>query len=769
MDTGRAVHNQVTPNSTRHKQAVQTVFVLSPRRSKRAVERSREELTASSLSATQEHASTADTTEKSLAGASIASFYPAKTSTQLPGEKMRREAASGATAAGKRKHGNNAGKKALSTIYPITVFSDSEDEEDSFVVGGGIDVLRHDRAGHFEGLTHVTRSRNTDSPSSTDIDDIAGAEKTKPKGKQGRKRKSAGQAAELQLTVTKPTKGRKSVTFVEAERGHLQNKRAPPTSPVKSPRSLATQVGMSESVVSSTSRQNPTVVESSRNGNANESASTKQLKSILKEASVITEQEPSIPSPWFVPPDPSRVSRTSPRRKSHLQPPEDSSGVEAGVGERRVVSSRKHLRLSVTPKGQSSNVSSHAAEGSSSNSQSGSPRPDRSSLGSFTNTTHGSGGKDGEEAGPSNAPIPQRKKRRYTRVTVSRAKKPSPKMDTVENTLTDSQDSCSDSGSPRPDRSSLGSFTNTTHGSGGKDGEEAGPSNAPSPQRKKRRYTRVTVSRAKKQSPKVDTVQNTLADSQDSCSDSGSPRLDRSSRGSFTNTTEWNGGNDGEEAGPSIAPSPQRKKRRYTRVTVSRAKKQSPKVDTVENTLADSQDSCADSGNPRPDRSSRGSFTDTTEWNGGNDGEEAGPSNAPSRQRKKRRYGMETVSGANELSPEVDMVENTAAESQDSSSDEDVGGGDGEGLDITYGDGGQKYRRLRVQPKSSHTPGVRRGERTRIPPVRYWDGVAVEYDNTRPSGMYVHVHVYIIHAPYDTFLCEEGGTGISTQMSCLEP
>ena len=60
--------------------------------------------------------------------------------------------------------------------------------------------------------------------------------------------------------------------------------------------------------------------------------------------------------------------------------------------------------------------------------------------------------------------------------------------------------------------------------------------------------------------------------------------------------------------------------------------------------------------------------------------------------------------------------------------------GERDGLDITYSAGGRKYRRLRVQPSKSHTPGVRRGKRTRIAPVRTWENEEVEYDMRRRSG-----------------------------------
>ena len=56
------------------------------------------------------------------------------------------------------------------------------------------------------------------------------------------------------------------------------------------------------------------------------------------------------------------------------------------------------------------------------------------------------------------------------------------------------------------------------------------------------------------------------------------------------------------------------------------------------------------------------------------------------------------------------------------------------GMEITQSAGGRRYRRLRVEPLKSHTPGVRRSNRTRIAPVRHWENEQVEYDTRRRSG-----------------------------------
>ena len=78
----------------------------------------------------------------------------------------------------------------------------------------------------------------------------------------------------------------------------------------------------------------------------------------------------------------------------------------------------------------------------------------------------------------------------------------------------------------------------------------------------------------------------------------------------------------------------------------------------------------------------------------------------------------------------------TEEENQFLSDEQEAGVSDG--LDITYSAGGRRYRRLRVQPSKSHTPGVRRSKRTRIAPVRTWENEEVEYDTRRRSGRQLH-------------------------------
>ena len=78
----------------------------------------------------------------------------------------------------------------------------------------------------------------------------------------------------------------------------------------------------------------------------------------------------------------------------------------------------------------------------------------------------------------------------------------------------------------------------------------------------------------------------------------------------------------------------------------------------------------------------------------------------------------------------------TWEENQFLSDEEEAGVRDG--LEITYSAGGRRYRRLRVQPSKSHTPGVRRSKRTRIAPVRTWENEEVEYDMRRRSGRCLH-------------------------------
>ena len=61
-----------------------------------------------------------------------------------------------------------------------------------------------------------------------------------------------------------------------------------------------------------------------------------------------------------------------------------------------------------------------------------------------------------------------------------------------------------------------------------------------------------------------------------------------------------------------------------------------------------------------------------------------------------------------------------------------------DGAEIVQSGGGRRYRRLRVEPKKSHTPGVRRSKRTRVAPVRHWENEQLEYDlNTSGKVIFV--------------------------------
>lgn len=117
-------------------------------------------------------------------------------------------------------------------------------------------------------------------------------------------------------------------------------------------------------------------------------------------------------------------------------------------------------------------------------------------------------------------------------------------------------------------------------------------------------------------------------------------------------------------------------------------------------------------------------------------------------QRRKRRYSRVTVSTVRkrrkydarmnaDVSPAIPLEGVSPP-----SSDDDVHGVSKKELDVTFGADGRKYRRLHVLSRQTHTPGVRRSKRTRIPPVRHWDGEEVEYDNTQKSGIYSVVYMF---------------------------
>ena len=67
------------------------------------------------------------------------------------------------------------------------------------------------------------------------------------------------------------------------------------------------------------------------------------------------------------------------------------------------------------------------------------------------------------------------------------------------------------------------------------------------------------------------------------------------------------------------------------------------------------------------------------------------------------------------------------------------------GIEITRSVGGRRYRRHRVEPLKSHTPGVRRSSRTRIAPVRHWENEFVEYDLNKSGKVCVVYKVWSVN------------------------
>lgn len=108
-----------------------------------------------------------------------------------------------------------------------------------------------------------------------------------------------------------------------------------------------------------------------------------------------------------------------------------------------------------------------------------------------------------------------------------------------------------------------------------------------------------------------------------------------------------------------------------------------------------------------------------------------------SKKRKQVKTSDGTVQDPSALATPQDgggMMENDTYSMSTSGEEEEGRGGGGEdsdyfeGAEIVQSGGGRKYRRLRVEPKKSHTPGVRRSKRTRVAPVRHWENEQLEYD-----------------------------------------
>ena len=153
----------------------------------------------------------------------------------------------------------------------------------------------------------------------------------------------------------------------------------------------------------------------------------------------------------------------------------------------------------------------------------------------------------------------------------------------------------------------------------------------------------------------------------------------------------------------------------------------------------DGGSSQSDTGGPRSSPSSADSMrgVSAVATNAG-DGE-AGVSDTSRKPsiRKKRKQGITLASRTKRRKPAAKKTSNkdeTVRPPEISSEEE----GAARGLDLTLSAGGRRYRRLRAGPKKSHTPGVRRSSRTRLAPVRHWEGEEVEYDRRRSGELFGH-------------------------------
>ena len=153
----------------------------------------------------------------------------------------------------------------------------------------------------------------------------------------------------------------------------------------------------------------------------------------------------------------------------------------------------------------------------------------------------------------------------------------------------------------------------------------------------------------------------------------------------------------------------------------------------------DGGSSQSDTGGPRSSPSSADSMrgVSAVATNAG-DGE-AGVSDTSRKPsiRKKRKRGITLASRTKRRKPAAKKTsdkDETVRPPEISSEEE----GAARGLDLTLSAGGRRYRRLRAGPKKSHTPGVRRSSRTRLAPVRHWEGEEVEYDRRRSGELFGH-------------------------------
>ena len=107
------------------------------------------------------------------------------------------------------------------------------------------------------------------------------------------------------------------------------------------------------------------------------------------------------------------------------------------------------------------------------------------------------------------------------------------------------------------------------------------------------------------------------------------------------------------------------------------------------------------------------------------------------RKRSRAKVVLSTHPKKRKLNIPAEEVEQETSVNHDTYSLEtsgEEGDDDFVGDEITQSGGGRRYRRLKVAPLKSHTPGVRRSKRTKIAPIRHWENEQLEYDTRRRSG-----------------------------------
>ena len=146
----------------------------------------------------------------------------------------------------------------------------------------------------------------------------------------------------------------------------------------------------------------------------------------------------------------------------------------------------------------------------------------------------------------------------------------------------------------------------------------------------------------------------------------------------------------------------------------------------------DGGSSQSDTGGPRGSPSSADSMRGVSAMDTNTADGEAGISDTsrkPSIRKKRKRV---VVAKPKRRKPVASDKDEPVCPPEISSDEEEVA----RGLDVTLSAGGRRYRRLRAGAKKSHTPGVRRSSRTRLAPVRHWEGEEVEYDRRRSGELF---------------------------------